>query len=153
MVRWTPDGGFCAADRIQPVPPWQAMAFSPDGQALWVGPSPVDGRYGSEVIDLASGAVTDGAGWDTGIALHPGGELAATMYRDQAATHVLFARLDRREGAAVALRIQRRALILDGDGYQTPVFSADGRYLAIRGNSYRTRSKCSRFLRSPGCSA
>jgi hypothetical protein len=136
VVRWTPDGGFRAAERIQPVPPWQAIAFSPDGRALWVGPSPVGGRYGSEVIDLASGAVTDGAGWDTGIALHPGGGLAATMYRDQAATHVLFARLDRQEGATVALRIQRRALILDADGYQTPVFSTDGRYLAIRGNSY-----------------
>jgi hypothetical protein len=30
----------------------------------------------------------------------------------------------------------RRALILDADGYQTPVISPDGRYLAIRGNSY-----------------
>ena len=133
VVRWTPDGGFRAEDRIQPVPPWQAMAFSPDGRALWVGPSRVGGRHGSKVIDLASGAVTGGAGWDTGIALHPGGALAATMYSDQAATHVLFARL---EGAAAALRIQRRALILDADGYQTPVFNADGRYLAIRGNSY-----------------
>ena len=136
VVRWTPDGGFRAAERIQPVPPWQAMAFSPDGRALWVGPSPVGDRYGSEVIDLASGAVTDGAGWDTGIALHPGGGLAATMYRGQAATHVLFARLDQHEGAAVTLRVQRRALILDADGYETPVFSTDGRYLAVRGNSY-----------------
>jgi hypothetical protein len=136
VVRWTPDGGFRTEERIQPVSPWQAMAFSPDGQALWVGPSTVGGRYVSEVIDLASGAVTDGAGWDTGIALHPGGGLAATMYSDQAATHVLFARLDEHEGAAVTMRIQRRALILDADGYQTPVFSTDGRYLAIRGNSY-----------------
>ena len=34
------------------------------------------------------------------------------------------------------MRVLRRALILDADGYQTPVFSADGRYLAIRGNAY-----------------
>jgi hypothetical protein len=32
------------------------------------------------------------------------------------------------------MRVLRRALILDADGYQTPVLSADGRYLAIRGN-------------------
>ncbi|WP_380151066.1 hypothetical protein [Kibdelosporangium philippinense] len=30
----------------------------------------------------------------------------------------------------------RRALILDADGYAAPIFSPDGRYLAIRGNAY-----------------
>ena len=34
------------------------------------------------------------------------------------------------------MRVLSRALILDGDGYETPVFSADGRYVAIRGNAY-----------------
>ena len=34
------------------------------------------------------------------------------------------------------MRVLRRALILDADGYQTPIFSADGRHLAIRGNAY-----------------
>jgi hypothetical protein len=34
------------------------------------------------------------------------------------------------------MRVLRRALILDADGYQAPVFSADGRYFAIRGNAY-----------------
>jgi hypothetical protein len=34
------------------------------------------------------------------------------------------------------MRVLRRALILDADGYKTPIFSADGRYFAIRGNAY-----------------
>ena len=34
------------------------------------------------------------------------------------------------------MRVLRRALILDADGYETPIFSADGRHFAIRGNAY-----------------
>ena len=34
------------------------------------------------------------------------------------------------------MRPLRRALILDCDGYETPLFSADGRHIAIRGNAY-----------------
>jgi len=34
------------------------------------------------------------------------------------------------------MRIFRHALILDVDGYEAPVFSADGRFLAIRDNAY-----------------
>ncbi len=34
------------------------------------------------------------------------------------------------------MRVLRRALILDADGYTAPVFSADGRHVAIRGNAY-----------------
>jgi hypothetical protein len=34
------------------------------------------------------------------------------------------------------MRVLSRALILDCDGYETPVFSADGRHFAIRGNAY-----------------
>ncbi|OAH11718.1 hypothetical protein STSP_48870 [Streptomyces jeddahensis] len=34
------------------------------------------------------------------------------------------------------MRPLRRALILDCDGYETPLFSADGRHMAIRGNAY-----------------
>jgi hypothetical protein len=34
------------------------------------------------------------------------------------------------------MRPLRRALILDCDGYETPLFSADGRHLAVRGNAY-----------------
>jgi hypothetical protein len=36
----------------------------------------------------------------------------------------------------MVMRVQRRALILDVDGYETPVFSPDGRLFAIRGNAY-----------------
>jgi hypothetical protein len=34
------------------------------------------------------------------------------------------------------MRVLRRALILDADGYKTPIFSTDGRRFAIRGNAY-----------------
>lgn len=34
------------------------------------------------------------------------------------------------------MRVLSRALILDCDGYATPVFSLDGRHFAIRGNAY-----------------
>ena len=58
-----------------------------------------------------------------------------TFQSDQGATLGLFARVDQGSTPA-AMRVLRRALILDCDGYQTPVFSADGRHLAIRGNAY-----------------
>ncbi|MFE3001767.1 hypothetical protein ACFXG4_43160 [Nocardia sp. NPDC059246] len=38
-----------------------------------------------------------------------------------------------------AMCVLRQALILDVDGYETPIFSADGRHLAIRGNAYENR--------------
>lgn len=44
-----------------------------------------------------------------------------------------YARSGRAEREGTVLR---RALILDADGYQTPIFSADGRHFAIRGNAY-----------------
>lgn len=51
------------------------------------------------------------------------------------ATRELFARADE-DGVPARMRVFRRALILDADGYQTPVFSPDGRFMAIRGNAY-----------------
>jgi hypothetical protein len=71
----------------------------------------------------------------TGVAVHPGGGLVATLSSDQGATHVLFARAGQ-ESVPRVMRVLRRALILGADGYETPVISADGRYLAIRGNAY-----------------
>jgi hypothetical protein len=59
----------------------------------------------------------------------------ATLCSEQGATLVLFARVDQ-ECVPAAMRVLRRALILDADGYQTPIFSADGRRFAIRGNAY-----------------
>jgi hypothetical protein len=34
------------------------------------------------------------------------------------------------------LRPLRRALVLDCDGYETPIFSPDGQHFAVRGNAY-----------------
>jgi hypothetical protein len=61
--------------------------------------------------------------------------LVATLCSDQGATLAVFARVDQ-ESTPAAMRVLRRALILDADGYKTPIFSADGRRFAIRGNAY-----------------
>jgi hypothetical protein len=118
---------------------YREIAFSPDGQVLWASPSPeakeTPWQSCSDAIDLASGAVTSGWGWDTGIAVHPGGGLVAALRSDQGATLVIFARASQ-AGTPTTMRVLRRAVILDADGYKTPVFSADGRRFAIRGNAY-----------------
>lgn len=59
----------------------------------------------------------------------------ATLCSDQGATFVLFARADH-ESVPMTMRVLRRALVLDADGYETPIFSPDGRHIAIRGNAY-----------------
>lgn len=59
----------------------------------------------------------------------------ATLCSDQGATLGLFARVAP-DTAPAAMRVLRRALILDGDGYEAPIFSSDGRHVAIRGNAY-----------------
>ncbi|MGI5452624.1 hypothetical protein ACQEWB_05455 [Streptomyces sp. CA-249302] len=73
--------------------------------------------------------------WDTGAAEHPAGGLVVTLCSDQGATLGLFGRVDQ-DTVPAALRVLRRALVLDCDGYEKPVFSVDGRHLAIRGNAY-----------------
>ncbi|MFI6937866.1 hypothetical protein ACIBI4_01225 [Streptomyces sp. NPDC050418] len=119
-----------------PLADYQHVAFSPDGHALWGWPSP-NGTPGlwdrSDTIDLRSGEVHTGRGWDTGIVEHPAGGLVATYNSDQGATLMLFGRTDSEPGP---LRFLRTALIIDVDGYEAPVFSADGRHFAIRGNAY-----------------
>ncbi|MEV7217353.1 hypothetical protein AB0O31_30200 [Kitasatospora cineracea] len=129
LRRWTPDG------RAEPLPApagCKALAYSPDGRALWA--SMPGGDDTSAVLDPATGAVTAAARyWDTGVGVHPSGELVATLVSDQGATFCVFARPG---GPGGAMRQQRRALILDVDGYGTPLFSPDGRYLAVRGNAY-----------------
>ena len=136
--RWTP-AGVSAMDGLPPAAAYRYLAFSPDGQTLWAFPSPEAKqdrwRSAADAIDLASGTVRAGWGWDTGVALHPGGGLVLTFQSDQGATFGLFARVDR-ETTPTAMRVLSRALILDCDGYETPVFSADGRHFAIRGNAY-----------------
>ncbi|WP_364705424.1 WD40 repeat domain-containing protein [Streptomyces ossamyceticus] len=135
--RWTPDG----VRDLESVPPgarYHDIAFSPDGGTLWATPS-WDGENSawdsSDVIELASGSVSTGPRWDTGVAEHPAGGLVVTLHSDQGATFGLFARVDDASSPAT-MRVLRRALVLDVDGYETPVFSTDGRHLAVRGNAY-----------------
>lgn len=136
--RWTPDG-VSAMDGLPAAAAYRYLAFSPDGQTLWAFPSPeaMQDRWrpSSDAIDLASGTVRAGWGWDTGVARHPGGGLVLTFQSDQGATYGLFARVDHGTRPA-AMRVLSRALILDCDRYETPVFSADGLDFAIRGNAY-----------------
>ncbi|MEU9167931.1 hypothetical protein AB0D34_09060 [Streptomyces sp. NPDC048420] len=136
-VRWTREG-VADMEGLPPAARYSCAAFSPDGRTLWASPSSDgdgDAWERSDVVDLASGAVATGRPWDTGVAEHPGGGLVTTLSSDQGATHVLFATVEHASGTAV-MRVRRRGLVLDCDGYETPVFSADGRHLAIRGNAY-----------------
>ncbi len=130
--RWTPSGmsafaGIPAA--------YRNVAFGPDGRTMWAIPTATGGdtRECSDVLDLATGALGTGPGWDTGVAAHPAGGLVLTLRSNQGATLGIFARAG---AAGAAPKVLRRALILDVDGYETPIFSPDGRYLAIRGNAY-----------------
>lgn len=130
-VCWTPSG-TAAIGGVPPAEYSREVAFSPDGRTLWL--SPNDGENGWEssiALDLASGATAIGPRWDTGVAAHPGGGLVATLQSDQGATLVRFS-----QDTEPVLRPLRRALILDCDGYQTPIFSRDGRHFAVRGNAY-----------------
>jgi hypothetical protein len=105
---------------------------------VWASPSSAPGNDAwkfSDAIDLATGARRTGHRWDTGVVAHPGGGLVGTLASDQGATLGLFALADE-DGVAAPMRVLRRALILNADGYQTPVFSPDGRFLAIRGSAY-----------------
>ncbi|MER6423783.1 hypothetical protein [Streptomyces sp. NPDC001137] len=137
LRQWTP-AGVSEPEGASATASYRSLAFSPDGQTLWGSPSfrdEGDGWESSDVLDLASGTIGAGPAWDTGVAEHPGGGLVATLSSDQGATHCLFARVDQ-ETASAVMRPLRRALILDCDGYETPLFSADGRHIAIRGNAY-----------------
>jgi hypothetical protein len=137
VVRWIP-AGVSELEGAPVAAAYRSLAFSPDGQTLWAAPS--SGAEGnawesSDALDLASETVATGPRWDTGVATHPAGGLVATLCSDQGATIAVFARVDQ-ECTPAAMRVLRRALILDADGYQTPIFSTDGRHFAIRGNAY-----------------
>ena len=137
FVQWAP-AGLPELEGLPPTAPYQSLAFSPNGRTLWASPSWADSQSSwesSDVIDLASGTVRIGPAWDTGVAMHPAGGLAATLSSEQGATHGLFARIDH-DSDPGEMRLLRRALILDADGYEAPIFSSDGRHLAIRGNAY-----------------
>ncbi|MDL2077206.1 hypothetical protein QNN03_12220 [Streptomyces sp. GXMU-J15] len=129
VVRWTP-AGIEDAVHIPDGAEYRNLAFAPDGRTLWGSPSTKAGER-SDVIDLDTGAVAVGPWWDTGVAAHPGGGLLLTLSSDQGATHGLFAR-----ATGPGPRPLHRAVVLDCDGYETPLFSPDGRHFAIRGNAY-----------------
>lgn len=135
VARWTPSGVTGLAG-LPPTYRYTYMEFSPDGRALWASPSAGDPGWAlSDIVDLATGTIWAGQRWDTGVAVHPGGGLAATLASEAGGTCLVFARVDQGRGPA-AMRLLRRAVLLDDDGYMPPVFSPDGRYLAIRGSSY-----------------
>ena len=135
-----PDGllQWREADEFQPLPgapveaEYRCLAFSPDGTTVWASPSSAGGEEAwekSDALDWDSRTLVTGLpGWDTDVVAHPAGGLLSTLRSDQGATLVLFADSN--------FQVLRRALILDVDGYSAPVFSADGRYFAIRGNAY-----------------
>ena len=153
MTRWTP-AGVCEQGGLPPAAAYLNLAFSPDGRTLWASPSSRatdDPRqYYSDVLDPVSGAVSTGPGWDARLPAHPGGGLVATLRSDQAATLVVFARAGH-DSAPAAMRVLRQALILDADGYEAPVFSADGRRFAIRGNAYENSLAVFRVPLAPAC--
>ncbi|GIE85910.1 hypothetical protein [Actinoplanes regularis] len=134
---WTPDGAG-AVPQSPADHSYHSVAFSPDGRTLWASPSSLldeeEAWQRSDTLDLATGALRLGPRWDTDVVEHPGGGLVVTLASDQGATYVLFARPD--GDAPARMRIVRHAIILDVDGYEAPTFSDDGRYLALRGNSY-----------------
>jgi hypothetical protein len=131
LRRWTPDGVTSPAG-VPADAAYQYVALSPNGRTAWAHPSAgADGWEACDAIDLASGTLATTLGWDTGVAEHPGSGLLTTLRSNQGATVVLFATADQGR-----LRALRHALILDVDGYETPVFSPDGRLMAIRGNAY-----------------
>ncbi|MBC9716919.1 hypothetical protein H9Y04_30740 [Streptomyces sp. TRM66268-LWL] len=137
IIRWTPDG-LSAADGFPPGAAYQNLAFSPDGSTVWASPSsdPEDTPWEtSDAIALASGHVAKGRWWDTAAVEHPAGGLVTAYSSDQGATLVLFAPVAGGP-APTPMRFLRRALILDADGYEAPLFSPDGRHFAIRGNAY-----------------
>jgi hypothetical protein len=120
------------------------LAFSPDGTTVWAAPSSsgADNAWQhSDALDWETQTLTTGLlRWDSDVVEHPGGGLVVTMNSDQGATTVLFAQVSDNR-----LQVLRRALILDVDGYEAPVFSADGRYFAIRGDSYAHQVEVFRF--------
>jgi hypothetical protein len=145
LREWAPSGRV-AVNGAPANAVYRYVAYSPDGRTVWAFPSSVGGDVAwdrSDTIDPASGALQTAPPWDTGVAEHPGGGLLVTLCSNQGATLAVFGRSD--DGSPSRLRMYRHALILDVDGYETPVFSPDGRFLAIRGNAYGNYIKVFEF--------
>ncbi|MEU4220022.1 hypothetical protein [Actinoplanes sp. NPDC026623] len=138
LRRWTPGGAASVVAGAPSNARCQEVAFSPDGRTLWASPASTldddEAWQYSDALDLDTGALLVGPHWDTGVAEHPGGGVVVTLSSDQARTDLLFARPG--GGVPATMRVLRDAIVLDADCYELPVFSDDGRYLAVRGNAY-----------------
>jgi hypothetical protein len=137
LRQWSPGGLTPPAGAVAGAA-YRSVAFSPDGSTVWASPSS-QGDEGtawlsSDTFDPTTGELRRGPRWDTAVVEHPGGGLVVTLSSDQGATDLLFARPD--GDHPVGLRVLRNAIILDVDYYVAPIFSDDGRYLAVRGNAY-----------------
>lgn len=128
VTRWTPEG-ISAMDGLPTGSAYSDLAFSPDGQSLWASPSPAAKespyQHCSDAIHLTSGAIRTGRGWDTGVAIHPGGGLIATLRNDQGETHVIFARVDPKDAPA-AMRVLMPGRATDLPSWWAPLTSQQG---------------------------
>ncbi len=120
---------------------YSAVAFSATADRL------VASRFGggssgsaTEIYEVATGALI-GSFWrtDTTLALHPEGEIVATLSSNQMASPIRFVRL------ADALHTYDVALVADADGYSRLLFSPAGDALAIVGHAYAFGVKLYQF--------
>jgi WD40 repeat protein len=124
---------------------YDALAFSADGRRLVAslrGEDP-QGHDPTEVYDVATGALV-GSFWrsDTTLALHPEGEILATISSDQMATSIRFGRL------IETFESYDAELNAFGDGYARLLFSPAGDAFAIVGHAYYFGVRVYRF---PSC--
>ena len=147
VMQWA-RAGLSKLEGLPPDAAYHRVMFSPDGRTLWASPASGDVHSPwnwSDGIDLTSGTVVQRPHWGTEVgahpywltevAVHPAGGLVAMVDGDQGSgTLVLFARVDQ-ESTPVPWRVLRRAAALLYDGYETPIFSQDGRHIAIRGSN------------------
>lgn len=126
---------------------YSAVAFRENGDRLVAsrfGES-LDDENSSEVYDVVSGQLA-GSFWrsDTTLALHPEGEILATLSSNQMASSVRFGLLgDTFQGYDVQLNV-------DVDGYRRIVFSPKGDAFALMGHAYAVGFKIYEF---PSCRA
>jgi hypothetical protein len=77
------------------------------------------GGLAADAIDLATGSISSGRAWHTGVAAHPAAGVFATLNSEQGATTLYFARSD-----GGRIRPLKKAIVLDADGYETPAPAA-----------------------------
>jgi WD40 repeat protein len=124
---------------------YDAVVFSANGARLVAsrfGEDP-QGEDPSEIYDVATGELV-ATFWrsDTTLALHPEGEIVATLSSDQGASSIRFGRItDVFQGHNVQVNVF-------ADGYGRLVFSPGGEAFAIAGHAYAVGLKVFQF---PSC--